>query len=241
MNFAAKVAMIFKESSLQSGYMWYIDKPNGNVFCFRRLWAVRRLPHRESSGEVAVRSGGILPHSISEPTNPLRQAAATAAVSAHRLQSSHRTALLRAAGRQDSHRDADPRHAAQRKQLQLALHELDVTQHLAPARHDLIDAPGGRRGNCDETLALVSAAAGTTLGDSRALWAVFSRTVRCLCVSRCASGRDDFVFVTSKEVIRLAIGNNNLNCYIFTQIKLGKCHYNLLQNYIRYIQDGITL
>lgn len=194
MNFAAKVVMIFKESSLQSGYMWYIDNPNGNVFCFRRLWTVRRLPHRESSGEVAVRSGGILPHSISEPTNPLRQAAATAAVSAHSLQSSHRTALLRAAGRQDSHRDADPRHAAQRKQLQLALHELDVTQHLAPARHDLIDAPGGRRGNCDERLALVSAAAGTTLGDSRALWAVFSRTVRCLCISRCARGRDDVCF-----------------------------------------------
>lgn len=155
------------------------------MFCFRRLWTVGRLPHRESPGEVSVRPGGILPHSISEPTNPLRQAVAAAAVTAHRLQSSHRATLLRAAGRQDAHRDADPRHATQRKQLQLALHELDVTQHLAPARHDLIDAPGGRRGNSDERLALVSAAAGTTSGDSRALGGVLANCSLFVCLPLC--------------------------------------------------------
>lgn len=165
-----------------------------------------------------MRPGGILPHSISEPTNPLRQAVATAAVTAHRLQSSHRATLLRAAGRQDAHRDADPRHATQRKQLQLALHELDVTQHLAPARHDLIDAPGGRRGNSDERLALVSAAAGTTSGDSRS--GRCSRELFAVCVSPVVRGDGmTFVFVTSKDVC-----NNNLNCYICTKIMFGKCH-----------------
>ncbi|KAJ4445735.1 hypothetical protein ANN_12420 [Periplaneta americana] len=100
----------------------------------RRVRTVGRGPHRKPAGEVAVRPGGVLPHAVPQPAHALRQAAAAPAVAADRELAGHRTALLRAPGGQDAHRDAHQGHAAQRQQLQLALHELDVTQRLAATR-----------------------------------------------------------------------------------------------------------
>ena len=66
--------------------------------------------------------GGVRAQPVPWPAQPLRQAAASAALPAHRLLSRHRAALLRSAGGEDAHRDPAARHAALRLQLQLALH-----------------------------------------------------------------------------------------------------------------------
>jgi hypothetical protein len=102
---------------------------------------VRRVAHREPPREVAVRPGGVLSDAVSQPAHQVRQAAAATPLPPHRQQSGDRTAVLRPAGGKDTHRDVDTRHVTQREQLQLAVHELDVTQLLATARHYLIDLP----------------------------------------------------------------------------------------------------
>lgn len=102
--------------------------------CFRCVRVVGRRSHRKSAGKVAVRPGGVLPHPVPKPADALRQAAAAAAVAAHRQLASDRATFLRAAGGQDADRDADQGHAAQRQLLFLALHELHVTLGVAPDR-----------------------------------------------------------------------------------------------------------
>jgi len=94
------------------------------------LWIVGRGAHRVAAGKVAVRAGGVLPDAVSQPADPVRQTAAQAAVPAHGQLASHRAAVLRPTGGQDAHRDAHPGHAAQRQQLQLAVHKLHVTLRL---------------------------------------------------------------------------------------------------------------
>lgn len=91
---------------------------------------VGRGAHRVAAGKVSVRPGGVLSDAVPEPADPVRQAAAQAAVTAHGQLASHRAALLRPASGQDAHRDAHPGHAAQRQQLQLAVHKLHVTLRL---------------------------------------------------------------------------------------------------------------
>ena len=88
----------------------------------RCVRSVRLDPHRGPAGEVSVRPGGVRALPVPQPTHPLRQAAPAPALAQVRQRTGHRAALLRAAGRQDAHRDAHPRHAAQRGLLQLALH-----------------------------------------------------------------------------------------------------------------------
>ncbi|XP_049838131.1 uncharacterized protein LOC126282516 isoform X1 [Schistocerca gregaria] len=99
----------------------------------RRVWPVGRGAHRGPAGEVAMRARGILPHAVPQPADALRQAAAAPSLAADGQLAGDRAAVLRAAGGQDAHRDADPGHAAERQQLQLALHVHHVTQRLAAA------------------------------------------------------------------------------------------------------------
>ncbi|PSN35378.1 hypothetical protein C0J52_19283 [Blattella germanica] len=92
--------------------------------------AVGRGAHRKSPREITVRARGILPDPISESAYPLRQALAPFTISQDCQFASYRAAFLCSSGGEDAHRDADKGHAVERKQLQLALHELDVTQRL---------------------------------------------------------------------------------------------------------------
>ena len=80
-----------------------------------------------------MRVGGIRTKSVSQPTDALRQTAATATVTAPRQLTSDRTALLCPTGRQDAHRDTHPRHATEWRLIQLAVHAATVAQ-----------PPGGR-------------------------------------------------------------------------------------------------
>jgi len=73
-----------------------------------------------------VRTRGLREDAVPRPADALRQAAAEAAVAAHRLGARHRAALLRPTRRQDADRHAHPRHAAQRRIVQLALHVRSV-------------------------------------------------------------------------------------------------------------------
>lgn len=65
----------------------------------RRLRPVGCCTHREPSGEVPVRAGGVCAEPVPQPAQPLRKAAASAALAAHRLLLCHRAALLRPLGR----------------------------------------------------------------------------------------------------------------------------------------------
>lgn len=109
-----------------------------SAFCYRRLWSLGRGAHRVPSGKVAVRLGGVLSDPVPESADKVRQIAAAIAVVAHGLVAGNRAALLRAAGRQDADRDAHQGHAAERQQLQLALHIHDVTLCLAAASFRII-------------------------------------------------------------------------------------------------------
>lgn len=85
-----------------------------------------------------MRLGGVLSDPVSESADKVRQTAVAIAVVAHGLVAGNRAALLRAAGRQDADRDAHQGHAAERQQLQLALHIHDVTLCLAAASFRII-------------------------------------------------------------------------------------------------------
>ncbi|XP_062473481.1 COUP transcription factor 1 isoform X2 [Pezoporus occidentalis] len=61
----------------------------------RRLRPVGCCAHREPSGEVPVRVGGVCAEPVPQPAQPLREAAAAAALTAHRLLLCHRATLLR--------------------------------------------------------------------------------------------------------------------------------------------------
>jgi len=74
--------------------------------------AVGRGAHRVTTGKVSVRPGRVLPDAVPESADPVWQAAAQTAVTAHGQLAGHRAALLRPTGGQDAHRDAHPGHAA---------------------------------------------------------------------------------------------------------------------------------
>lgn len=81
-----------------------------------------------------MRSRGVLPDAISEPADKIRQAAVAAALAADGQQPSDRAAVFRTFSGENADRNSDQGHAVERQQLQLAVHELDVTQRVAPAR-----------------------------------------------------------------------------------------------------------
>lgn len=108
------------------------------VFCYRRLRSLGRGAYRVPSGKIAVRLGGVLSDPVPESTDQVRQTAAAVAVVAHGLVAGNRAALFRTVGRQDADRDAHQGHAAERQQLQLALHIHDVTLCLAAASFRII-------------------------------------------------------------------------------------------------------
>ena len=108
---------------------WYYN----HKYCFRRLRFVRRGTHRVAAREVPVRPRGILQNAISQPDDEVRETPAEAPIAEDGLVASDRTALLREAGGEDTDRNADQGHAAQRQQFQLALHESHVTQRLEAA------------------------------------------------------------------------------------------------------------
>lgn len=97
-----------------------------------------------------MRFRGVLPDPVPESADKVRQTAVAIAIVAHGLVAGDRAALLRAAGRQDADRDTHQGHAAERQQLQLALHIHDVTLCLAAASFRIIlhveqRHPGARR------------------------------------------------------------------------------------------------
>lgn len=101
-------------------------------FCYfrRRLRTVGRGAHRVATGKIAVRPRRVLPDAVSQPADPVRQAAAQTAVAPDGQLASDRTIVFRPAGGQDAHRDAHPGHAVERQQFQLAVHQLHVTLRL---------------------------------------------------------------------------------------------------------------
>lgn len=103
--------------------------------------SVGRGPHRIAAGEVAVRARGVLQDPIPEPADEIRQAVAQASLAEDRLVPGDRAAVLRAPGWENADRDVDQGHAAQREQLQLALHVHDVTHRLATLGFRLINQP----------------------------------------------------------------------------------------------------
>ncbi|XP_076301055.1 COUP transcription factor 2 isoform X1 [Lasioglossum baleicum] len=104
----------------------------------RRVRIVGRGPHRVPSREVAVRPGGVLQDTVSEPADEVRQAVAAVAVAEDGVVASDRAAVLRPVGREDADRDADQGHAVERQQFQLAVHVHDVTFCLATASFRVI-------------------------------------------------------------------------------------------------------
>lgn len=105
---------------------------------YRRLRSVGRSAHRVFAGEVTVRPRGVLSDAVSEPADKIRQTAVTAAVPTDGQQSSDRAAIFCTFSGENANRNADQGHAVERQQLQLAVHELDVTQCVAPARLNIV-------------------------------------------------------------------------------------------------------
>lgn len=102
--------------------------------------SIRRAPHREPAGEVPVRAGGVLPESVPQPADQVRQAAPAAALTTDSQLTGHRTTVLRTAGRQDPHRDPHPGHAALRELVLVALHGDHVTYDVEAAGSGMIHA-----------------------------------------------------------------------------------------------------
>jgi len=94
----------------------------------RRVRNIWRHTRGVDPGEVAVCAGRVRPNSVSGTTDALRQAATEAAIIAHDISAGHWAALLCPPRRQDAHRDAHQRHAAQRRLLQLAVHARSVAE-----------------------------------------------------------------------------------------------------------------
>lgn len=65
----------------------------------RRLRPVGRCSHREPTREIPVRPGGVREEPVPEPAQPLWEAPAAAALSAHRLIVGNRAAVFRPLGR----------------------------------------------------------------------------------------------------------------------------------------------
>lgn len=65
----------------------------------RRLRPVGRCSYREPTREIPVRPGGVREEPVPEPAQPLWEAPAAAALSAHRLIVGNRAAVFRPLGR----------------------------------------------------------------------------------------------------------------------------------------------
>lgn len=87
-----------------------------------------------------MRPRGVLPESVPQPAHQVRQAAAQTAFPADGQLTSHRTALLRATGRQDAHRDTHQGHATLRELVLMALHGDHVTYDVEAAGSGMIHA-----------------------------------------------------------------------------------------------------
>lgn len=81
----------------------------------------RPSPRRVPAGEGPGRPDRVREAAVPQPASALRSPAAASPCSARRASQPHLPALLHAAGGQDAHWDADPRHAAIRELHQLAL------------------------------------------------------------------------------------------------------------------------
>ena len=90
----------------------YLTRQVRECGCYRRLRPVRRRPHRQPAGEIAVRAGRVRPYPVSQPTDALRQTATPTAVSAHRIRTSYWAAVLRTTCRQNTNWDSHQGHAA---------------------------------------------------------------------------------------------------------------------------------
>lgn len=97
---------------------------NNILFAFltRCVWSHRPGPRGVAAGEGPGGPDGVRADAVPQPASALRTFAAAPAGSARRSSQPHLPALLHAAGGQDPHRDADPRHAAIGELHQLALH-----------------------------------------------------------------------------------------------------------------------
>ncbi|XP_026356250.1 nuclear receptor subfamily 2 group F member 6 isoform X1 [Ursus arctos] len=93
----------------------------------RCLWPLRPSTRGKPAGEGAGGPHRVRAGSVPVPAPALWAAAAAASRPARRPSLPHLPAVLHAPGGQDTHRDADPRHAAVRKYLQLALRLRPVT------------------------------------------------------------------------------------------------------------------
>lgn len=93
----------------------------------RCLWFVWFSTHRVIARESSMRPRGVWPFSIPEPTDSIRQAPSSTALSPLRQRSGHWAALLRAPGGQDADWNTDQRHAPERRVIQLALHAHPMT------------------------------------------------------------------------------------------------------------------
>lgn len=91
------------------------------VFLHRRVRSYRPGPRGVAAGEGPGGPDGVREDAVPQPAAALRTFAAAPAGSARRSSQPHLPALLHAAGGQDPHRDADPRHAAVGELHQLAL------------------------------------------------------------------------------------------------------------------------
>ncbi|KAG6446059.1 hypothetical protein O3G_MSEX004251 [Manduca sexta] len=113
----------------------YADLGSGQGFieCVR---SIRRVTHREPAGEVPVRTRRILQESVPQPAHEVWEATPPTALAKDRQLTSHRAAILRAAGGEDAHRDPHQGHAALREFVLMAVHGDHVT-------HDVEAAGGG--------------------------------------------------------------------------------------------------
>jgi len=91
---------------------------------------IRRDTRGVDPGKVAVCAGRVRENAVSRTTDAVRQAVAKVAVSSDDIGTGHRATVLCPARRQDAHRDAHPRHAAQWRLLQLAVHVRTVAEQL---------------------------------------------------------------------------------------------------------------
>lgn len=92
----------------------------------RCLWSVGCGACGGSSGEIPVCFRGVREEPVPQPAQQVWEAAAPLAVPPHRLFFCHRAAFLRATGGENTHRNSDKGHAADREQLQLALHAYSI-------------------------------------------------------------------------------------------------------------------
>ncbi|CAD6234277.1 GSCOCG00007713001-RA-CDS [Cotesia congregata] len=78
---------------------------------------IRRSAHRVPPGEISMCIRRVLPNTVSEPANPVRETAPETAIFKNSVIPGDRAAILRPTGRKNPDRNPDPGHAAQRQQF----------------------------------------------------------------------------------------------------------------------------